>query len=50
MESDAPRHHESSTSLAPVRAEEKTNTTDDPEDPKTSRSFTSNGISTHELK
>ncbi|XP_066370068.1 protein tesmin/TSO1-like CXC 5 isoform X1 [Miscanthus floridulus] len=50
MESDAPRHHESSTSLAPVRAEEKTNTTDDPEDPKTSRSFASNGISTHELK
>lgn len=31
MELDALRHHESSTSLAPVRAEEKSNTTDGPE-------------------
>lgn len=50
MELDAPRQHESSTSLAPGRAEEISNATDDPEDPKTSQSFASNGVSTHTLK
>jgi len=41
MELDAMRNHESSTSLPPVKAEEKSNDLDDPKNPNTSQSFAS---------
>nr|TKW21586.1 hypothetical protein SEVIR_4G129000v2 [Setaria viridis] len=50
MELDATRNHESSTTLPPVRAEEKSCAPDDPRNPKTSKSFGSDGVSTHEIK
>jgi hypothetical protein len=50
MELDAMRNHESSTSLPPVRAEEKSNDPDDPKNPNTSQSFASDSVSTHVLE
>jgi hypothetical protein len=50
MELDSQRHHESSTILAPGKAEEKLNSPIGSENPVTNQSLTLNGVSTDQVQ